>query len=195
MKMGLSINTTPAQIAIETTPGGLDWHIRDAKLELRQKQAKVNIKTEQPMVLIDQYQCFAEEGLKNNFDFIKQQAQKGYQNLVKYIGREARNGDAMAKIGHHANIMINIAKNESVTRHEFGIGMIPKSRPTIQVSGGTVDIEAEFRNHIGEINGVTGNYTAGDMNFNYTATKVDIRMASYGSIDIRYTGNNVDGYI
>ncbi|MHB8064212.1 MAG: DUF6470 family protein [Ruminiclostridium sp.] len=193
--MGLSINTTPAKIAIETIPGGLDWHIRDAKLEQRQKQGEINIETEQPLILIDQYQCFAESGLKNNIDLAREQAQKGYQKLLSYIGKEARDGDAMAKIGHKANIMINIAKNSAVTKHEFGIGLMPRSRPKIQVTGGTVDIEAEFRNHIGEINGVTSSYKAGDMNFNYTATKVDVRMVSYGSIDIRYTGNNLDGYV
>jgi len=193
--MGLSISTTPAKIAIETIPGGLNWHTRDAKLEQRQKQAKVNIKTEQPMILIDQYQCFAEEGLKNNIDLAREQAQKGYQNVMRYIGKVARDGDAMAKIGHKANIMINIAKNGAVTKHEFGIGSMPKSRTKISVTGGTVDIKAEFRNNIGEINGVTGKYTPAEMNFNYTPTKVNVRMVSYGSIDIRYTGNNVDGYV
>ena len=193
--MGLSISTTPAKLAIETIPGGLDWHTRDAQLNLRQKQAKVNIKTEQPVVLIDQYQCFAESGMKNNIDFMTEQAQKGHQSIIAYTGKVARDGDAMAKIGHKANIMINIAKNGAVTKHEFGIGSMPRSRPKIQVAGGTIDIEAEFRNHIGEINGVTASYKAGDINFNYTATKVDVRIASYGSIDIKYTGNNVDGFV
>lgn len=193
--MGISISTTPTRIAVETTPGGLEYHTRAPKLELRQKQPQINIKTEPLLVMIDQYQCFAESGLKNNADFMSEQAQKGHQSIMAYTGKVARNGDAMAKIGHKANIMINIAKNEAVTKHEFGLGSMPKSRPKTHVTGGTVDIKAEFRNNPGEINGVTGNYSPGKINFNYTATKVDIRVESYGSVDIRYTGNGVDEYI
>jgi len=193
--MGLSISTTPAEIAIETIPGSFTWHNKFAQLDINQKLPLINIRTEQPVVMIDQYQCFAEAGLKNNIDFAREQAQKGYQNLVKYIGREARNGDAMAKIGYHANIMIDIIKRESVTKHEFGLGSIPRSRPTVTVAGGTVRLDAEPRDGIGETNGITSRYTPGALNFNYTATKVDIRMVSYGSVNIKYTGNNVDGYI
>lgn len=193
--MLLSINTTPAKIAIEHTPGSLTARSRDARLELRQKQPNINIDTEQPLVMIDQYQCFAEAGLKNNIDFITEQAQKGKRSVAQYTGKVSRDGDAMAKIGHKANIMIGIIKRDSVTRHEFGLGSIPKSRPKINVAGGTVELKADFINNIGEINGVTGKYIAGDINFKYTPAVVDIRMVSYGAVDIKYLGNNLDGYI
>lgn len=191
--MGISISTTPTKLAIETTPGGLETHTRDAQLTLRQKQAKVNIQTQQPIIQIDQYQCFAEAGLKNNSDFAIEQGQKGHQSVIAYTGKIAQEGDAMAKIGHKANIMINIAKNSAIDKHDFNVGFIPKSRPKIDVIGGTVDIRAEFRNNPGEINGVTGNYTPAARNYNYTPTKVDVRVESYGSVDIRYTG--LDTYI
>ena len=193
--MGLSIRTTPAEIAIKTTPASLNSHTTYAKLELKQKPPLINIKTEQAMILIDQYPCFAEEGLKNNADFMKEQAQRGHKSVISYTGKVARNGDEMAKIGHKANIMINIAKNEAITKHEFGLGYIPKSRPQISSTGGTVDLKAEFINNIGEINGVTGNYIPGEIRNNYTPPKVDIRVVSYGSVDIRYSPSDVDTYI
>lgn len=193
--MGLSIRTTPAEIAIETAPASLNAHTTYAKLELKQKPPLINIKTEQAMVLIDQYPCFAEEGLKNNADFMKEQAQRGHKSVISYTGKIARNGDEMAKIGHHANIMINIAKNEAITKHEFGLGYIPKSRPRISSTGGTVDLKAEFINNPGEINGVSGNYIPGKISYNYAPPKIDIRVVSYGSVDIRYSPNDVDAYI
>lgn len=193
--MGLSIRTTPTKIAIETKLGGLNWQTKQARLELRQKHAKVNIRTEQPMVQIDQYQCFAESGLKNNSDFMKEQAQKGHQSIIGYTGKVSQNGDSMAKIGHKANIMINIAKNQALTKHQFGIGMMPRSRPRVSVRGGTVEIQAEQRNNMGEINGVRSIYSSGNISFDYTPTKVDIRIESLSSIDISYTGNNLDRYI
>ncbi len=193
--MGLTINTTPAQVDIQYFPAKLDWKTRNADLQIRQKPPLIHIKTEQPLLHISQYQCFAEEGLKNNIDLMKEQSSKTYRHLLKYIGRVARDGDAMKRIGYHANIMLDIAKRNSVTRHEFGMGYIPKSRPTVQLEGGTLSLRAEYNNYPGEINGVTGKYTEGDIDFHYTPWDIKLRMVSYGSIDIKYTGNNVDDYI
>lgn len=191
--MGLSIRTTPAEIAIETKQANLNMHVTNAKLEQKQKPPLIYIKTEQAMIQIDQYPCFAEEGLKNNFDFIKEYAQKGLQSVTAYTGKIARDGDEMAKIGHDANIMINIAKNSAIDKKDFNIGYIPKSRPRISSTGGTLELKAQSINSIGEINGVTGNYIPGKISYNYTPPIVDIRVVSYGTIDIKYTG--IDTYI
>ncbi len=193
--MGLSIRTTPAQLEINTYPAGLKYNIKEAELSIRQKQPLIEIKTEMPVVLIDQYQCFAEAGLKNNADIMKEQAQKGYNCVLKFIAKKAQDGDAMKRIGHKANIMIDIAKRSAIKKYDFNVGFIPKSRPEFDLKGGTVDLEAEFRNNLGEINGVTCGYKPGDVQFNYIPGKVDIRMKSYGSINITYTGENVDQYI
>lgn len=193
--MGLSISTTPAKIDIDIIHAKLEWETKNADLQIHQKPPLINIKTEPLLLKIDQYQCFAEEGLKNNFDFIKEQASKGYQNVLQYIAKEAQDGDAMAQVGYHANIMIDNIRRDSMEMHEFGLGTMPKSGPKVQLTGGTLKLEAAPRNGIGEINGVTGDYTAGDVNFNYTPGDVKIRMASYGSVNIKYTGNNVDSYI
>jgi len=193
--MGLEIRTTPARIEMECIPGRLSINTRNARLELSQKQAKVNITTEQPTVLINQYPCFAEEGLKNNTDLSREWSQRGYQAAMEFIAKKAQDGDAMAKIGNKANIMIDIARRNMQVVHEFGFGTMPVSRPEFQVVGGTVELEAEFRNNIGELNGVTGNFIPGEISFEFTPAVIKSRMASYGSIDIRYTGNNVDAYV
>lgn len=184
--MGLSIHTTPAMLSIKTYPGKFDMKVVDAKLEQKQRHAEMNIKTVQPMVLIDQYQCFAEAGLKNNSDFMKEQANKGYSQIMKYTAKVARDGDSMARIGRRANIMINIIKQEAMKTYDFNMTSMPKSRPRISMTGGTLDIQFENRNGPGEINGVSGNYTPGHINYNYTPSTVDIRVESYGSVDIEY---------
>ncbi len=193
--MGLEIRTTPARIELERIPGRFNINTRNARLELTQKHAKVNIATEQPRVLINQYPCFAEEGLKNNTDLSLEWAQRGYQAAMEFIAKKAQDGDAMTKIGNKANIMIDIARRNMQTVHEFGFGTMPVSRPEFDVVGGTVELEAEFRNNTGEINGVTGNFIPNEINFEFTPAVIRSRMASYGSIDIRYTGNKVDAYV
>lgn len=193
--MGLSIQTTPAKISIETIDCRIERKSEMARLELKQKPPVVNIKTELPKVLIDQYECFAEEGLKNNYDLLKEQADLAYQHVMEYIGRVAEDGDAMAKIGNKANIMIDIAQRNSVTTHEFGMATMPMSMPKIDAVGGTVEFDPEPINDIGMRNGVIGTYIPAQTEFNYTPGKVNTNVVSYGSIEIKYTGNNVDSYI
>lgn len=184
--MGLSIRTTPPQISARTTQGGLDIRTQQAKLDISQKQPFVKIRTEQPMVLIDQSQCFAEEGLKSMSQVMSEQAQKGIQAAQAFTGKKSRDGDAMAKIGHKASIMINIAKNSAIKKHEFGMGYMPHSRPKIDVKGGTVELEAQEINNPGEINGVSYKYTPGDIKAKYTASRVDFSVVP-GTININYT--------
>ncbi len=193
--MGLFIQTTPARISIETVDCKIERKSMMARLELKQKPPVVNIKTELPRVLIDQYECFAEEGLKNNYDLLKEQSDNAYRHVMEYIARVSQDGDAMAKIGNKANIMIDIAQRNSVTTHEFGMVTVPMSRPKIDAVGGTVEFDPEPINDIGMRNGVTGTYIPAQADFNYTPGKVNTRVESYGSIEIKYTGNNVDSYI
>lgn len=192
--MGLNIQQTYAKIGIDRIPGKLEIQTETARLELHQKHAKVNIETELPRVLIDQYQCFAEEGLKNNYDLIKELSDRAYQQVLEYIGKTAENGDTMTKIGHKANIMIENLRNDSRTIHEFGMVTMPASRPKIEVSGGTLNIEPE-RNWEGVHNGVEGNYIPGSVTYNYTPAEVRTRLLQYPSVKISYTGNKVDRYI
>lgn len=193
--MGLSINTTPARLSIETIPGKLQIDTRKAKLERTQEQAKVSIETEQPQILIDQYECFAEEGLKNNIDLAKDLSQRAYQSAMEYIAKKAQDGDEMAKIGNKASIMLDIIKNDSIKTYDFNMVTIPKSRPKINVTGGTVDIQVEPLNDIGKLNGVSTRFTPGEITFNNTPSTLNIKVQSYGSINISYSGNNVDSYI
>ncbi len=193
--MGLSINTTPAKLSIETIPGKLQIDTRRAQLELTQQRAKVNIKTEQPRILIDQYECFAEEGLKNTIDLAKDLSQRAYQSVMEYIAKTAQDGDEMAKIGNKASIMLDIIKSDSIIIHDFNMVTMPMSRPKIDVAGGTVDIQVEPQNDIGEINGVTRRFIPGEITFNNTPSMLNIKVQSYGSINISYSGNNVDSYI
>ncbi len=193
--MGLSIQTTPAKISIETIDCRIERKNMCARLELKQKPPVVNINSELPRVLIDQYECFAEEGLKNNIDFTKEQSENAYRNVMEYIARVSQDGDSMVKIGNKANIMIDIAQRNSVTTHEFGMVTVPMSRPKIDAVGGTVEFDPEPINDIGMTNGVIGTYIPLQADFNFIPGKIDTRVVSYGSIEIKYTGNNVDSYI
>lgn len=182
--MGLSIHTTNIELGIERTPSSLKIETQNARLEQHQKHAKVNIRTEKPRVLIDQYECFAEAGLKNNYDFIKEAAQLGYRQVMDFIGKTAQDGYTLAAIEKGGNPIAAIAARDAFPQKEFGLAFIPQSRPRIDVIG-SVDIQWD-RNWEGANTGVDGTYTPGNVSFNFQPAKLDIYVKQYPSVDIRY---------
>lgn len=191
--MGLTITRTDARLGMETTPGKFNMETRRASLELHQKQARVNINTELPKVFIDQYECFAEAGLKNSSDLLKEQSEMAYQQAIEFIGKTAEDGDQLAKIELGGNPIADMAERDAYPEKEFGLAFIPVSSPKFDVTG-SLDIEAE-RNWEGVTNGVEINYLPAQLDINYTPASLRIYMQSYGSLNISYQGRNVDTYI
>jgi len=187
--MGLSITTTDIQLGIDRMPSRLSIDTKNASLEQHQKHAKVNITTEKPKVLIDQYECFAEAGLKNNFDFAKEAAQLGYQRVMSFIGETAQDGDLLAAIEKGGNPIADIAAREAFPQKYFGLAFIPESRPKIDVTG-SVDIQWD-RNWEGVNTGVEGKFHPGYVNINYEPSKISIYVKQYPSVDIKYE-NSID---
>lgn len=182
--MGLSIRTTDIQLGIDRTPSSLNMDTRNASLELHQKHAKVNVTTEKPKVIIDQYQCFAEAGLKSSADLIREAAQRGYRQVMKFIGQTARDGYTLAAIENGGNPIAAIAARDASPQKEFGLAFIPKSRPKIEVTG-SIDIQWD-RNGEGVKNGVEGNYIPGYAKLDFEPARVDIYVKQYPSVDIEY---------
>jgi len=191
--MGLSIQTTDIQLGIHRTPG--KWHIESqrATLHFRTKHAKVKLDTELPMVVIDQYECFATAGLKNNYDLTKSMAQKAYQQVMEYIGKTASDGSALAAIENGGNPIRDIAVRDAYSEHMFGIDSIPKARPKISFSGG-VDIEWEGASHGARI-GIEGQYYPGFLNINYKPSEINIYVKQYPKVDIEYLDSKIDAKI
>ncbi len=187
--MALSIQTTDIQLEYNRIPSKQEIETRNARLEFKQKHAKVNITTEKPKVLIDQYECFAEAGLKGNYDFTKEATQRAYQQVMEFIGKTASDGNTLAAIENGGNPMKAIAVRDAYPKYEFGLGFIPKSRPKIEVTG-SVNIDWE-RNWEGVNNGVDGTYTPGSVNIDFEPAKINMYVKQYPSVDIRYE-NNID---
>lgn len=190
--MALSIQTTDIRLEYSRTPCRLEIETQNARLLYRQKHARVNITTEKPKVLIDQYDCFAEAGLKGNYDFTREAAQRAYRQVMEYIGKTASDGKALAAIENGGDPIRAIAVRDAYPQHEFGLGFVPRSRPKIEVTG-SVNIDWE-RNWEGVNNGVEGTYTPGGVSIGFEPAKLSIYVKQYPSVDIRYE-SNIDVYI
>lgn len=186
--MALEIRQTYAKIGIDRTPGTLTMESSSARLELHQKQAKINIKTDLPKIEIDQYECFASSGLKNNGDMIKAAAQKGYQQVMSFIEKTASDGQRLAAIQNGGNAIVEIAKRDAFADVDAGYGYSPSPGPRITVRGGVkFDPEA---NGDGANNGVEGTFVPGRLSINFTAAQVKVNLQQYASLNIQYKDNN-----
>jgi len=184
MNMGISIKTTDIQLGVDRTPSVLNIESGSAKLRLHQNHAQINISTDHVRVIIDQYRCFAEAGLKNNYDFAKEAAVKGLKQSMKFIARTAEDGNRLAEIEKGGNPVAEIAERRAFPQKQFVLDFIPKSRPEIKVEG-NVDIELNRRGDLTR-NGVDGDYIPAWMKINYTPSRVDIYVKQYPSVEIKY---------
>jgi len=179
----IRITTTPALIGIKTTPGRMDIRQPKADVRINTEQPKAEIESELPKVEIDQYQCFAEAGLKSSLDLAKEGAQLGRRNALLGIERRARQGKELAAIEKNFNPIAKQAVENAFELFNVGYtyGDIPKSRPIINLREGRVDINIrEGKANIDvKINKPIINYMRG---------RVDIYLRQKNSIKIEYLG-------
>ncbi|MDK2800251.1 MAG: hypothetical protein PWQ70_1870 [Clostridiales bacterium] len=180
----LRISQTYAQIGIQTQNDRLQLHTTQPKLNIHQEHVQVELESELPRVRIDQYQCFAEAGLKNNIDLLKEAAQLAQQQSMQYTAEIASDGDRLAAIENNGDAIVEIAERDAYPEKEFNIDTIPKSRPKIEVIG---NLEISFKP-----GGVQYNAVPGKVENNTNPGQVNIYMRQWPSIIFQYIGKNVD---
>jgi len=183
----LQITSTPALIGIQTSNVKQSIQQPRPDVMLNIEHPRIEIDSELPKVKIDQYQSFAEAGLKNFLDLTRESAQIGQQAVMMGIERRARQGDELANIQYGFDAIPNQAVENAyeLFLKEFNIGTVPKSRPDISLIEGQVNIKV----HKGKVNmDVKINKPIID----YTKGKVDIYLRQRNSIDIQYIGSKFD---
>lgn len=179
---------------METTPSQLDINTRNARLELKSKRIELNLHTELPRIEIDQHDCFSSAGLKSVFELTREQAQRGMQQVLEFIGKTASDGRLLAAIEKGKNAIAEIAKRDSYHMHEFGIAVMPSARPKITVKG-SLSFNPDKINDEGIRNNVRATFIPGDVSISYTPSRLNIFMKQYGSISIRYYDSRIDARI
>jgi hypothetical protein len=148
------------------------------ELTISQSNSQMHIDKELPKVIIDQYQCFAEAGLKNNTDFRREYSQLNYKSFMDGIANYNQEGDMLAQIEKPGNPLPAIAENRAFPRYDFNIDFIPKSRPKIDVTG-YINISWDIQKPI-------INYEVRKPVIDYHPGKAEIYMRQWPSVEIRY---------
>lgn len=177
-------------IKIQTTPAVLGLSIQKVKMDIQQPKAELDIKSTHPQVrieatlptiTIDQYQAFAEAGLKNIADLTRDTVAYARSEQLKSIGKRAQQGRALKNIQSGQNAIASNAKYNATQQfnREFGLGFIPKTRPKIDVIEGELDIRVEEGT-------ITNNTRAQKPIINNTPGKVNFALEQYNSIKMEY---------
>lgn len=159
----------------------------EADVNMHTEHAQVKIKNEQVEVQIDQYKPFAEAGLKNFADLTKEYVNIGKSTAAQGIARIVRQGNQMADIHKTPNaIPIQAVENAfEMFNKQFSYGAIPQSMPEIDFKGGKAHIEVNEGK-------VTFDVKPNKPTLNYTRGKVETYLRQKNSIDIQYTGSNLE---
>lgn len=161
----------------------LQLKITDPHVEISSQPMTMKFHTPAAEVFIDNYPSDYSRGYRNNVDFDRENAQKGMQALISYIGKAAREGARMAKL-EHKGILKQLAKEAMQSRPlEISIGSVKEPSikvvthdATIEVNPGRVNIEG--------INGtVSGSLQKGT---------VDLTMLRYPEVKFRAVDSKVD---
>lgn len=180
----LRIEQTYGKIGIDTYNSQLRINSRLGRLDTHQTFVQVEMEKELPKVLIDQHECFATAGLKNNMEILEEAALAADRQALEYTARKAQNGDLLANLKFRGNAIASIARSESFHQHEFNIDLIPKARPSIDVQG---YLNINFRQ--GQI---LNEVREGFANINFTEPKINMYVLQKPSVNIEYIGNNID---
>ena len=182
----LRITTTPAKLNIQTTNAKLE--ITNPKFpygELEIEHPKIEMRTKLPKVNIDQYQCFAEAGRMGNLDLSRDNSSYSKSQMMQSIGKIVEQGNQMADFhqGDPIPDQANYNAYEQFVR-DWNIDTIPKSRPTITLDPGNVDIQLQRGS-------VRMNSKQQKPSYNYSPGKVDIYLAQKNSIEINFIDEKV----
>ena len=192
--MGLLISQTHSRIGIETTPSRLEIQTRNTQASAQHKNAQLNIQSEHPQIIIDQHDAFASAGLMTNTGIVEDAAQCGKQQVLDYIGKTAEDGDMLAAIEKGGNPIADIAERDAFPEHEFGIDIIPKERPKIDIKG-NLRFNPDPINDLGMRNGVRFTITPGGVYFSYKLGTTRFYMMQNPSAQTDNQGTKIDTYL
>ncbi|KUO74764.1 MAG: hypothetical protein APF77_10905 [Clostridia bacterium BRH_c25] len=181
----IQISTRQALIGIESTAAKINISQPHADMQIESKQAVLDIHTEHVRVQIDQRQCFNEVGLMSNSALLDNAAQQGEQAVMEAISKAASEGDSLAAIENGGGAIASIAYSNSFHEVDYNIVSMPRSRPSIEILGGTIDIKIDD----GYVN---LQITASKPEIDYQPGRVSFYLRQHPEVNITYTDSNID---
>ena len=174
----LNINQQYAQIGLNIKEPQIKLHSTLPRVEHQTTPAVLEIESPQPVLHIDQTQCFAESGLKNNAALREDLLSLAKSNILKDIAAIAGDGDQLARIkGPSIAEVIAGRKKPDLA---FTMVAMPQSRP--QISFETYPPTVNYRPAVLDFN-----LNEGTVDSNLDWGKVDLYLQQKNSIKMYCT--------
>jgi len=189
--MPIMIQSTRAELEIRTQNASVAVQGNGTRpLTLESERASVDMQTTLPKIQIDQTASFSDAGLKNIKDFMSDAVTYGQQIFSEGIARIVSDGNTMATIENGYDPIPDQAYQNAYAmfEHEFNYGAVPTSRPTIEVIEGS----ANYRYNPGRVQNQT---KVQPVTFNYTPGQVEVKVKSYGKVEISYDSQSLNYHI
>lgn len=177
----LQVNHTWPQIGVNRTPGRFEMQSPGYTLNMSVTQPQTRIEATLPKVTIDQSQCFSEAGLKGITDLRDEMISRSRSAMLSSIGRIVEQGNQKADILNGKNAIPDQAYYNAIEQFnkEFNMGTIPKSRPRIDVTEGTLNIQVTEGQ-------VTNNTVPQKATLQYQHGAIEIYLKQRPSIETRF---------
>ncbi len=183
----IKIESQQAQIGIQTSQSFLQIEQPQAEMQIRQPQPKLKINKTPSKLTIDQTEAWAAMDIKPILQRIREEAAKGKQSWLQYIGETAQQGDQMMKVENGGNSIPRLAKvNSENGPIETNIGWVPPAF-SVKFNYQPSKLHINF-----ETSQALIDVKPNQPKFHYIPTDINIYLKQKNALKIDFVGTNLD---
>lgn len=164
-KARVDLQTTPGQVNIETTPAMLD------------------IQSPDPVLHIDQRQCFADKGMKSIDTFMTDWVAESRSDFISGLSRMVAQGDQLAAFKSCS--IADVVNADAGQMPDFAVKCVPQQPPEISCEV----YQVQFNNQAGEVH---FEYIPARVEANSQPGQVETYLLQKPSLEINWVGENID---
>lgn len=181
MQQVLQITTTPIEYKLEMESSRLEYNQADnARVDVTQRPARLNMESQNIQVRIDTMDMRRSLGFETNTDRARNGAQRGRENLGRFMSEQTQTGNSLARIEDGVKIA-DVVRQKMEQQPEYYTAFLPSEGPKISW------VPAQLKK----------DYQAGDINFDwqtmrnvleYVPGRFQMNITQYPKVEIMYTG-------
>ena len=182
MQQLLQITTTPAKYELDITNAKLDYNQNFIpKVEASTTPGKFKIKTSPTTLRLDTYEARHSVGFAKIDDIIRDNAEKGKENVSRYISKTVQMGKNLGSIEKGTTIS-SLMKQRVLEQPTSITVFIPSNGADVSWQPGSIKTEYD-------VGSVKNDWQITPYSTNYTPGSVKLRLIQKPSVDIEYVGS------
>ena len=183
--MELRIDQQFAKIGIDIKKPQINLNITNPQIEIQTSPRKLEIQAPMPVLHIDQSECFADAGLRNNEQFRQYCSQLAYNDFSSGLNRVVSEGQILANFEKGGSISLVSFNRCNPPPDYFTVTAIPKQPPRTWVD--TFPVSFRFTPAIIDLK---LNWGTVDNNFDWG--RVNVYVAQQNYLNINWTAEKLD---